>query len=230
MIEIIFNFGSDRTTDGTLPNNSHKLPSCFISGFNTKSIHVLSPDHKSFFGVRFHPASLKQILNTPLREFTNRVIDLSLIDPLFTSLWSSLIEKNTFEERVAEVSGWLTKKMVAITPREKVLNDFLTSPQLSILGVSQLAAALGYSTRHLTRKIYELTDMNAEEAFIYRKYLHAIHLIHKTTLTLTDIGYQSQFSDQSHFIRCFKTFTGMTPGDYRKMKSHLPGHIFQHVR
>ncbi len=33
-------------------------------------------------------------------------------------------------------------------------------------------------------------------------------------LTLTQIAYDCGFSDQSHLIRCFKEFNGMTPGQY----------------
>jgi AraC family transcriptional regulator len=45
----------------------------------------------------------------------------------------------------------------------------------------------------------------------------ALCLIRTTSSTLTDIALTCGFADQSHFIRCFKKFTGTVPLQYRKM-------------
>jgi len=44
----------------------------------------------------------------------------------------------------------------------------------------------------------------------------AITLIQNSTYTLTEIGYMTGFSDQSHFTRIFKQCTGKNPSSYRK--------------
>jgi hypothetical protein len=44
----------------------------------------------------------------------------------------------------------------------------------------------------------------------------AITLIQNSTYTLTEIGYMTGFSDQSHFTRIFKQSTGKNPSSYRK--------------
>ena len=98
------------------------------------------------------------------------------------------------------------------------------------LSVKELAQSLCYSPRQLSRKMAEATGMNTEEILLYKKYLHAVHLMHHTDWSLTQIAYQSNFSDQSHFIKSFKTYTKMTPGEYRAGKSYVKGHIFENVR
>lgn len=45
----------------------------------------------------------------------------------------------------------------------------------------------------------------------------ACALLTNKSLMLTEIAFESGFSDQSHFIRCFKQKYGMTPNQYRKM-------------
>lgn len=47
----------------------------------------------------------------------------------------------------------------------------------------------------------------------------ALDLLRATGRPLTDIAYECGFSDQSHFTRSFKAFTGMLPGQYRKYQS-----------
>ena len=72
--------------------------------------------------------------------------------------------------------------------------------------------------------------MNTEEMLLYKKYLHSVDLIHQTDYSLTEIAYQSNFSDQSHFIKSFKDYTSMTPGEYKRNKSFVKGHLFENVR
>jgi len=72
--------------------------------------------------------------------------------------------------------------------------------------------------------------MNAEQIIRYKKYLHTIHLIHHSCLSLTEIAYDSGFSDQSHFIKTFKSFAQIKPNEYRSNKSTWAGHIFENVR
>lgn len=45
----------------------------------------------------------------------------------------------------------------------------------------------------------------------------ALPLIKQAERPLTDIAYQCGFSDQSHFIRTFKTVTGFLPKEYRQL-------------
>ncbi|MEJ0083093.1 MAG: helix-turn-helix transcriptional regulator [Puia sp.] len=111
-----------------------------------------------------------------------------------------------------------------------MINHFLSGFDQHDVSVTELARSLCYSTRQLSRKMAEVTGMNTEEILLYKKYLHAVELIHHTDLSLTQIAYQSNFSDQSHFIKSFKAYSGMTPGVYKTNKSSMKGHIYENVR
>jgi AraC-like DNA-binding protein len=140
------------------------------------------------------------------------------------------VEQDNFETRVSIFSNWVESKLFNLQPQELHMNQFLCAVNQHDLSVSDLANSLCYSPRHLSRKILEVTGMNTEEILHYKKYLHAIHLIHHTDLILTKIAYQSHFSDQSHFIKAFKTYTHLTPGEYRRNKGDLMGHVIENVR
>ncbi|HAB51412.1 MAG TPA: AraC family transcriptional regulator, partial [Ignavibacteriales bacterium] len=59
--------------------------------------------------------------------------------------------------------------------------------------------------------------------------LKALHLIHQSTLNLTQIACDSGYYDQSHFIREFKSLTNMTPKHYQQRMSRLLGHIYYSI-
>ena len=158
------------------------------------------------------------------------IADLDLIDSTFRSLWHELADENHFDRRISVLTGWMEKKLPEWQPQEKMINRFLSGADQHDASVTELSRSLCYSPRQLSRKLTEATGMNTEEILLYKKYLHALDLIHQSDLSLTQIAYQSQFSDQSHFIRSFKTYSGMTPGVYKASKGFMKGHFYENVR
>jgi AraC-like DNA-binding protein len=230
IVEVIFNFSDGSPVLAYLGDNQYHLGNCFINGFNTTPVKIGLPEKQVFFGVQLQPLAVKKIFGIPACEFSDMVVDLAFIDSAFRSLWYQLAEQNNFENRVSLFSNWMVRKLPDWQPREKLVNDSISAIDQHDLSVTELANSLCYSPRQLSRKIAEATGMNTEEILLYKKYLHAVHLIHHTDLSLTEITYQSHFSDQSHFIKSFKTYTNMTPGEYKASRSFVKGHIYENVR
>ncbi|MEP7372222.1 MAG: helix-turn-helix transcriptional regulator [Chitinophagaceae bacterium] len=230
IVEIIFNFSDGFPILSQVAGKRYDLPGCFINGFNTAPIQLELPEQLKFFGIQLQPLAVKKIFGAPACEFSDKVVDLTLLDANFHTLWHQLAEQDTFDHRVVVFSQWVERKITGWQPQEKLVNDFLSGVDQHDLSVTALAQSLCYSTRQLSRKMAEATGMNTEEILLYKRYLHAVHLMHHTDLSLTKIAYQSHFSDQSHFIKSFKTYANMTPGDYKKNKSFVKGHIYENVR
>jgi AraC-like DNA-binding protein len=230
VVEIIFNFSNGSPINAQLGARNCNVPNCFINGFNTTSIRLDLPRQQVFFGIQLQPSAVKMIIGAPASVFADQLVDLTLLSPAFDSLWHQLAEQKDFAARVAVFCNWVTRKCLDTQAREKLINDFLYGTTRHDVSVKDLATELCYSPRHLSRKIFDATGMNTEEMLLYKKYLHAIHLIHHSNLPLTKIAYQCRFADQSHFIKTFKAYSGLTPGEYNRRKGYLPGHIFQNVR
>ncbi len=230
VIEIIFDLGGSSPVQASLGNKQFPLPKYFINGFNTLPLQLQLPQKQYYFGVQLQPVVIKQLLGVPAGEFTNQSVDLSLLDGFFHSLWHQLAEADSFNGRVKIISDWLQKKSINKSPQEEMMDLFLINPYAESMPVSSLAKTLYYSPRHLSRKLNNLTGMNTEEVLLYKKYLHAVHLMQANDLSLTQVAYKSNFTDQSHFIRSFKAYAQMTPGEYRQMKSHIPGHFYKNVQ
>ncbi len=229
IIEVIFDLELEGIA-AEISGKDQQLPRCFINGFNTNPVRLNLPSKHTFFGIQFHPPAIRHVLGIPCGEFTNQVIDLTLIDPGFERLWQQLIAARSFNERVSLICSWINGIAVELKPQDRFLCHFLSSSGGTDTTVHSLADNLCYSTRHLHRKMLEISCLNVEEILLYKKFLYAVQLIHQNSLSLTEIAYESRFTDQSHFIRSFKSFAGMTPGQYRQVRSDIPGHLFQDVR
>lgn len=229
-VEVIFNIADEAPIVAELNDNRFRLPKCFINGFNKTPIQLQLPAKQIFLGIVIQPMAVKKIFGSPAGEFSGLTVDLSLVNTVFNSLHDQLAEQIDFSGRVNTLLEWIKRTINDPDPREQLLNHFLYTGSQHNLNIKAIAQSLCFSTRHLSRKIMEATGMNTEEIVLYKKYLHSVHLIQHTNLSLTAIAYQSNFSDQSHFIKSFKAYTGMTPGNYREKKSHVTGHLYYNVR
>lgn len=230
VVEVIFNFSDSSFIPAQLGGKLHYLSNCFISGFNTTPIQLHLPKQQVFFGVQFQPLAIKEIFKVPACEFLNITVDLTLLDSTFNSLWQQLAEQDDFDARVSVFLAWLRPNLIAWQPREQLMNSFIYAPIQHDASVTVLANSLCYSPRHLSRKLFDATGMNTEEILLYKKYLHAVDLIHQGELSLTEIAFQSHFADQSHFIKTFKAYAAITPGEYKRNMSKIKGHIYTDVR
>lgn len=229
VVEIIFNFETN-PIHGQVNNQPITVPRCFLQVYSTAPVKLQLAGSQTFFGVVLNPAAVKHIFHFPPHLFVNCVIDLTINDKSLYTLWQQLGEQKNFNNRVTVFTHWLMKRLPQFTDRENAFNRFLTSYNSTPISVTQLAEQFCYSSRQLSRKFFELTGMNTEQVLLYKKYLQAVHLIHSSGLSLTEIAYCSNFYDQSHFIKTFRAFSHIAPNEYRQQKSPIVGHIFENVR
>lgn len=227
-LELMFHFdGSARREVAGAPQIVSR---CFLNGFNSQPLSVQLAGAHHLFGIVLQPAASRSLLRTPALEFADACLDATLLDPYFDQLWHRLAAAANFADRVALGCSWLLGRSAELSPRERALNNFLTDDRNLLWTVDGLSKHLCYSTRQTARQLRALTGRNTEETLLFRKYLHALNQVHSSDDSLTAIAYESGFSDQAHFIRTFRASTGMTPGAYRRRRSHLPGHLFEDVR
>ncbi len=91
-------------------------------------------------------------------------------------------------------------------------------PHLSIKEVAKTACTCD---RHFRRKFFQAFGITPKKFQQYIRFTKIISILNSSdNLRLTDIAYQFGFSDQAHFTKRFKGYTGMTPLAFIK-KSRL---------
>lgn len=228
-IEIIFSFETSKL-QAYINNQLQIIPRCFIQGYTTVPIKLCFANTHTFFGIVLKATAVHPIFNFYPVEFCNGILDLTLVNNSFNSLWHKLGEQNSFNDRVQIFTNWLLKTSFVQNSREIAFDNFLNSHTNIPLSVIDLATNFCYSTKQLGRKFYALTGLNTEQILLYKKYLYAVYLLHTSkNLSLTAIAYSCNFYDQSHFIKTFKQLSQLTPHEYKQQKSNIEGHIFEIV-
>lgn len=84
------------------------------------------------------------------------------------------------------------------------------------LSVEDLAAELNMSKFYFLKEFKKAAGVTPYQYLIELRMKRAMELLREPSVSLADLALQLGFSDQSHFSRAFKAFTGASPAAYRK--------------
>jgi AraC-like DNA-binding protein len=85
------------------------------------------------------------------------------------------------------------------------------------LTLNQISRQAGYQPNYFCRIFREYTGLPLFEYIIHRRIEQAMILLRSTDNKILSIAYDCGFNDLSHFNRCFKKTSGLTPREYRQV-------------
>ena len=91
------------------------------------------------------------------------------------------------------------------------------------LTLTHLARQLNVHPVHLSREFPKHFNTTLGEYIRTKKVQRALTLLPDPDLSLTDIAFQCDFADQSHFIRSFRSYYAITPLGYRRLLQKKTG-------
>ena len=227
-VEIIFNFFYKINYFSPSYKIEKSLPDVFVNGINFKPFELTKTKQQKFLGVQLNSIGLRLLFKIPSFELNNIVCDGNDICKQLSNLANDLNGEEEFSQQVKIILSWIRNtvsfnQIKYATSRAEKLTSCICYNNLT---VKKLSKEIGLSERQLSRFSNDWLGMSTEQFIHYRKYLNCLNLLHQSKQNLTALGMQAGYYDQSHFIHQFKSFTDMTPRQYREAKTDLPGHIY----
>ncbi len=110
------------------------------------------------------------------------------------------------------VSGFITKEELSLQNITEYIDLHLDED----LKVSDLAKRCNMSYSHFARSFKDMYGRSCKEHLESLRVEKAEEMLKFTDRSLNDIGQELGYADQSHFIRVFRKYKGVTPGMIRK--------------
>ena len=208
-VDIIFIFDK---TKGTFSAN--------ITGTMTTFLEIAYPQSVQMFGIRFKPAGITAFTRIPVDEFTNRNVELALVDTLFSkSFCEKIPEKQSVEEIITLTDNFLINRIPYLYHSNKQIIRavdliYFAKGQLPL---ADLASDVCLCQRHFERNFKSTVGISPKLFAKIFRFKHALRCLknypHKDLLT---VAIECGYYDHSHLIKDFKTLSGNTPTDLRK--------------
>lgn len=204
----------------------HRLTRFFIPELDcaqakfTISSQVNFPARIQFAGevetiaVVFHPHAIRTLFDIPVSEFYNQEIDgYSLGHKNLSSLADEVLNCCSPEEAIHRIETWLLSnlsesgiynfKRIGASLREVLLNP--------IVSVEEMAQHACMSRKQFERVFFNTIGMKPKEYSTIVRFQRSLHLMQNGSRDFSDIAYSCGYSDQSHFIRECRRYSGLTP-------------------
>jgi AraC-like DNA-binding protein len=90
------------------------------------------------------------------------------------------------------------------------------------VSLKELQQKLQLSERSLERKFKQTIGLSPKLFSRICRFQESLKQMRKTDYDkFSDIAYENNYADQSHFIRVFKEFTGFSPNEFKKQSSEV---------
>lgn len=165
-------------------------------------------------GVDFTPQGAYRFFQWRLKEVHNQLYQLAdILGKTVRHIEERIVATTNMEEKLTIVQQFLFNLFTikgADTVFEYCVNKIKKSS--GAVSIRELERQTGYTTRWLNRKFEErmgISPKNFASIARFQYYYHA--LLTNASRILTHKEFYNHYYDESHFIREFKRFTGMSP-------------------
>ena len=110
---------------------------------------------------------------------------------------------------------WFSKQHYAESFTDRVVNMLVESPESTFLSLEDVAKKIHVTPRTVRRKLKEENSCFKQLKDNVRRD-RAIYWLSLENMTVAEASRYSGYSEPSAFVRAFRQWTGITPGDYRK--------------
>lgn len=174
----------------------------------------------SVFSIVFQPQGLMPFFKFPLHEICNQNVPLKyLIGQAGRDLEEKMGEADTFHQRVSIVETYLLNLL------RNNFTDFefrrinriveLIKRNGGNVSITRMASEACLCRKQFERIFAEYIGISPKQYLKIIRFQFAIfQKLQNVNMNMTKLSYESEYYDQSHFIKDFKSMCGMTPKQY----------------
>ena len=192
-----------------------------ISGQVNFPARIQSSDDVETIVVVFHPHAIGTMFNIPVSSFYNQEIDgYSLGDKSLNILADDVLNADDAAEAIKIIEKWLLSRLkdTAIYNFKRVgvsLKHLFLDNAINVENMAQLACL---SRKQFERVFFNAVGMKPKEYSNVVRFQKSLWLMQNGNRDFADIAYSCGYSDQSHFIRKCRRYSGATPAELLKMQ------------
>lgn len=206
--QIIFH----RKTPLYIPELDKSQSTFTISGQVNFPAHIQSGGRLDMIVAVFYPHTIGMFIDTPPSSFYNMEISgYDIENCKLNEVAQAIFDSEEHNECIAILEKYLLSKIKPCLNISRIGESIKAMCRIPSITVSSLSDIACLSKRQYERTFSETVGMNPKEYSRVVRFQKALWLMQNGELNYAGIASACGFSDQSHFIRNFKSMSGYTP-------------------
>lgn len=217
---------------GSYYQNYKQLPGLFLYGQVTTNVETSLKGKFSTVGIVFYPHVLKTVFGIDAGELTDTCMDVDqMARKQGYHLNEMLGECRSNTEKIEILSSYLLflakmNSTLADTKMEYALSCILQSK--GNISLKELNDQLSLSERSVERRFKQYVGLSPKMFARICRFQASLDQIRNNQYSkLSDIAYENEYADQSHLIRAFKEFAGVSPKQAMSIMENIAGLTMQ---
>ena len=191
----------------------------WISGMHRNYISISAHGNSEMFVIQFKASGAYPFFHQPIYELTEKILSAEfLFGEDILQLREDLLKKENSAQKFRLAENWLLEKYDEKKSPPKYLLKTIGELQKSpVANFEEIISNCPHSQKHLIdqfKKYVGLTPKYYQRILRFNDILQKIKQQKKISWAQT--AYQCGYSDQSHFIKEFKHFSGFNPQEFIK--------------
>ncbi len=185
-----------------------------ISGQVNFPAHIEATDGADMVVAVFYPHTIGYFINTTPSAFYNLEISgYDIGDKVLDTLAARIMDNDSDVQCITILNNWLLSKLrqQPVVQEKRIgtaIPIILNNPQTPVYDLAEHACL---SKKQFERLFREYVGMNPKEYARVVRFQKSMWLLQQGSRDFTGIACNCGYSDQSHFIREFKSMSGLTP-------------------
>lgn len=229
-IELAFLFG-DGIKRYTNQSDFVIQPKAMVIGQITKPFEIEPIGFVDSFAVRFYPYGFSMIHSVPMEQLVNTETDISILfgKEIAQKLSLDLTNANYTKDRIKIMESFLFARLTNKTNQKRVVKKTWETLQKE-KGSQSVLSIWNHDPkkiREMERKFLKHVGISPKQLGKMIRMQTAIELmLCEEEKSLTQIAYESDYYDQSHFIKDFQKFTGESPKQFLQNENFQLSKLF----
>ena len=221
-IELIIHLTNHHCALNKEGESYHKSPPFTLIGMYDKPYIVKFSEKVQVFAIRFYPDGFRNIFGVPPSEFLSTYEDgINVVGKRLYDFCAYLKDVETPDNKVKQANEFFIEQLSENRKEYDITHMAmeLIRQKQGLMDFKELTDRIPISLRQLQREFKNHYKVKITD-YIRVTRLNAINkYMLGTSSNLTELAYHLDFTDQSHFIREFKHYTGVSPKQFLKEKT-----------
>lgn len=201
----------------------------WVSGMQKNYISISAHQHSELFVIQFKAFGAYPFFHFPIQELNDQIISGNeLFGEEILILREEILNQKTTIEKFQKAEGWLLKRFQKDkTPPADLLQVLEQLQNEPVINYVEIIEGYTKTQKHLIaqfKKYVGLTPKYYQRMLRFNEILRQIYQSNK--IEWAQVAYQLEYTDQSHFIKEFKHFSGINPHKFIQQGFHDATNFF----
>ncbi|MDO6439418.1 helix-turn-helix domain-containing protein [Cyclobacterium sp. 1_MG-2023] len=201
----------------------------WVSGMQKNHISISAHQHSELFVIQFKAFGAYPFFHFPMQNLNDKVISgKEVFGEDILALRKEILEKKSTEEKFQSAEIWLLERFRKDkTPPAELLKVLERLQHEPVVNFPEVIEGYAKTQKHLIdqfKKYVGLTPKYYQRMLRFNVILQQIYQSKK--IEWAQVAYQFEYTDQSHFIKEFKHFSGINPQKFIQQGFHDATNFF----